>query len=79
MCQLNLTLEPSVAEHIETIGYNAHLRPSGAGRVLLEQRLALEEAGWSIGNKDLAALLEKVCQLKEEGLNRVKAIVAQVG
>jgi hypothetical protein len=79
MCQLNLTLEPSVAEHVETIGYNAHLRPSGAGRVLLEQRLALEKAGWGIGNKELAGLFEKICRVGEEDLNRVKEIVARMG
>jgi hypothetical protein len=47
--------------------------------VLLDQRLTLEKVGWGIGNKDLLALFEKVCHLKEEHLSRIRAMVAKAG
>ena len=50
-CQLNLTLDVPVAENVENIVFAANHQPSGAGRVVLEERLALESAGWKIADK----------------------------
>ncbi|KXK37890.1 MAG: hypothetical protein DIKNOCCD_01563 [bacterium] len=69
---MNLTLEVPVAEHVEKISREANYRPSGAGRVMLEQRLALEAAGWKIDNNELFTLLEAVCRLKPENLESIK-------
>ncbi len=71
-CQLNLTLEVPVAETVERISRDAHLRPSGAGRVLLEQRLALEAAGWRLEDRELNTILEAVCRLKADHLEGLK-------
>jgi hypothetical protein len=77
-CQLNLTLEVPTAEHVERISWEAHLRPSGAGRVLLDQRLMLEAAGWRIEDKQLAAVLESVCSLPKENREKLKEFIARL-
>jgi hypothetical protein len=74
-CQLNLTLEIPVAEHVEKIAREANLRPSGAGRVLLEQRLALETSGWKIESREMGTLIEAICRLREEDLQSVKELL----
>ena len=76
-CQLNLTLNVPVAENVENVAFAANYRPSGAGRVLLEERLALEAAGWKIAAKELGTLLEAVCRLDENGRNAVKDVAEE--
>ena len=71
-CQLNLTLEVPVAEHVEKISREANYRPSGAGRVMLEQRLALEAAGWKIDDKEMYTLLEAICRVRPEHVESIK-------
>jgi len=77
-CQLNLTLDVPTAEWVERIARDVNLRPSGAGRVLLEQRLALEERGWRIDNKELGRILEAICGLGEKDLEAVKELLRRV-
>jgi len=64
-CQLNLTLEVPVAENVERIAREANYRPSGAGRVLLDERLQLEAAGWKLDDGGMRSLLEAVSRLNE--------------
>ncbi|MCG3196906.1 MAG: hypothetical protein GHCLOJNM_01386 [bacterium] len=71
-CQLNLTLEVPVAEHVEQIARSVHLTPSGAGRVLLQQRLALEESGWRLENKEVEKLLNAVSRLNGEQIEALR-------
>jgi len=78
-CQLNLTLDVPTAEWVERIAYEAHIRPSGAGRELLLERLQLEEAGWKAGNKEMIKILAAVCKLDENGLNQVKQMASKSG
>lgn len=77
-CQLNLTLEVPVAEHVEKISREANYRPSGAGRVMLQQRLDLEAAGWKIDDKELFTILESVCRLKPESLKTFAATLRTI-
>lgn len=76
-CQLNLTLEVPVAEHVERIARSVHLTPSGAGRVLLQQRLALEETGWRLENKELEKLLHAVSRLNGEQLESLRVFLTK--
>lgn len=77
-CQLNLTLDVPTAEWVERIAREVNLRPSGAGRVLLEQRLALEARGWKIADKDLGTILEAICGLNERDLETIKDVLRQL-
>jgi hypothetical protein len=74
-CQLNLTLDVPTAEWVENIARDANLRPSGAGRVLLLQRLSLAKKGWDIEDKEMGAILEAVCGLEENDLEEVKDLL----
>lgn len=74
-CQLNLTLDVPTAEWVERIARSANLRPSGAGRVLLEQRLKLESAGWGIEDSELAEILNGVAALSDRDRETVLNIV----
>jgi len=74
-CQLNLTLDVPTAEWVERIARGANLRPSGAGRVLLEQRLKLESAGWGIEDSELAEILSGVAALNDKDREAVRNIV----
>ncbi len=74
-CQLNLTLDVPTAEWVERIAREANLRPSGAGRVLLEQRLKLEKAGWGIEDSELAEILNGVAALSEKDREAVRSIL----
>ncbi len=76
-CQLNLTLDVPVAENVERIARSVHLTPSGAGRVLLHQRLALEENGWKLENKDLEKLLGAVCRLNGAQVEALRGFLTQ--
>jgi hypothetical protein len=71
-CQLNLTLEVPVAEKVESLGRNSYQPPSRIGRVLLEQRLRLEKAGWRIGDKEMLEILKMVCSLDEKGMKKLR-------
>ncbi|MCA9419053.1 MAG: hypothetical protein KC917_22455 [Candidatus Omnitrophica bacterium] len=74
-CQLNLTLDVPTAEWVERIAREANLRPSGAGRVLLEQRLKLESAGWGIEDSELADILNGVAALNDRDREAVRSII----
>ena len=74
-CQLNLTLDVPTAEWVEKIARDANLRPSGTGRILLLQRLALEKKGWNIEDKEMGAILEAVCGLEGNDLEEVKDLL----
>ena len=78
-CQLNLTLDVPTAEWVERIAREVHLRPSGVGRVLLLQRLALENQGWKVDDNDLMSILEAVAGLKQEHLQSVKELLGRLG
>jgi hypothetical protein len=78
-CQLNLTLDLATAEWIERIARDVNIRPSGAGRVLLEERLALEDLGWKIGDRELGTLLESIVALEGQDLQSVKDFVGRLG
>jgi len=71
MCQLNLTLDVPTAQHVENIGFAAHYPPSGAGRILLRERLDLETAGWNIDDEELATILEAVCRVKKDARQEI--------
>ena len=77
-CQLNLTLDVPTAECVERIARDVNLRPSGAGRVLLLQRMGLENKGWRIDDDDLGSILERVAALGEQDLNSVKELLDRV-
>lgn len=77
-CQLNLTLDLNVAEWIERVAREVNIRPSGAGRVLLEERLALEDLGWKIGDRGLGSLLKSIVALEDRDLQSVKDFVGQL-
>jgi hypothetical protein len=68
-------LDVPTAEWVENIARDANLRPSGAGRVLLMQRLALEKKGWNIEDKEMAAVLGAVCGLGDSDLEEVKDLL----
>mgnify|MGYP003419662461 CR=1 FL=1 len=78
-CQLNLTLDLPIAEWIERVARTVNIRPSGAGRVLLEERLALEELGWKIGDKEFGKLIETIVGLEEKDLQALKEFVSRLG
>lgn len=71
-CQLNLTLSVPVAEHVEAVAREAHQRPSGAGRLLLEERLALESAGWDLNNQELMNIYKIIAELDPKKYQRAK-------
>jgi hypothetical protein len=77
-CQLNLTLDVPTAEWVERIARDVNLRPSGCGRVLLEQRLALEARGWRIDDKEMGTVLEAICSLKNKDLEAVKDLLRKL-
>jgi hypothetical protein len=77
-CQLNLTLDVPTAEWVERVARDVNLRPSGAGRVLLMQRLELEEAGWKLDNSDLGEILRAIAGLKTDQLKSVKDLLAKL-
>jgi hypothetical protein len=62
-CQLNLTLDIPIADHLERLARERYLNPSGIGRLLVEQRLRLETAGWKFEDQDLPTLLETISRL----------------
>ena len=74
-CQLNLTLDVPTAERVERIARKAKLRPSGAGRVLLLERLQLESDGWALGDFELSELLRGVVALNERGRREVEQVI----
>ncbi len=78
-CQLNLTLDVPTAEWVERIARGANLRPSGAGRVLLEHRLKLESAGWAIDDTELGEILNGVAGLNDKDREAVRTIVKRAG
>ena len=78
-CQLNLTLDVPTAEAVEEVAFPAHYRPSGAGKVLLQERLVLAAAGWKIDDKDMGTLLEAICRLEELELQKVKDLLVSIG
>lgn len=77
-CQLNLTLDVSIAEWVERVARTINIRPSGAGRVLLEERLALVDLGWKIGDKEFGSLLGAIVALEEKDLHAVKDLVGRL-
>lgn len=77
-CQLNLTLDVPVAESVEEVARRIKLRPSGAGRVLLMERLELERAGWSATDSDTLQLLARICSLTAEQRNRLAEKLDQI-
>jgi hypothetical protein len=77
-CQLNLTLDVPTAEWVERIARDVNLRPSGAGRVLLLQRMALEDKGWKIDDEDVGSILGRVAALEERDLEAVKELLDRV-
>jgi len=78
-CEINLTLEPSVAEHVEQIARGIYERPTGVGRKLLVERLALESAGWKIGDEGFGRLLEAVCRLSKESVMELSEVIRRLG
>jgi hypothetical protein len=66
MCQLNLTLDVPLAEAVEAIAKGKHVATGRAARILLEQRLKLEKAGWGPNDRDLYEILMQVCSLQEK-------------
>ncbi len=77
-CQLNLTLDVPTAEWVERIARDVNIRPSGAGKILLLQRMGLESKGWRIDDNDLGSILERVAALGEQDLNSVKELLDRV-
>ena len=77
-CQLSLTLDIPTAQHIERIAHDAYLGPGGVGRTLLLQRLALESAGWKVGDNDLGRLLEAVCRLPKDGVEELAEAIRRL-
>ena len=67
MCQLNLTLDIPTGQEIERLSKEIYRRESGVGKILLEQRLDLEKAGWKIHDKELAEVLGTAVSLSKEG------------
>lgn len=77
-CQLNLTLDVPTAEWVEQLAREVNLRPSGAGRVLLLQRMELANKGWRIDDDELGSILERVASLNEGDLSSVKELLDRV-
>jgi len=78
-CQLNLTLDVPTAEAVEDVAFPAHYRPSGAGKILLQERLALAAAGWKIDDKEMSTMLEAICRMKAPELEKVKSLLISLG
>lgn len=74
-CQLNLTLDVPTAEWVERVARQANVRPSGAGRLLMEERLKLQGAGWELGDAETAELLAGVIGLKPRDREAVRALL----
>lgn len=79
MCQLGLTLDVPTAEWVEEIAKEIDVRPGGCGRILLEQRLALEKAGWKCDNMELGAILEAVVSLDERTRGKLVKLLIERG
>jgi len=78
-CQLNLTLDVPIAEWVERVARTINIRPSGAGRVLLEERLALVDLGWKIGDKEFGSFLGTIVALDDKDLQAVREFVGRLG
>lgn len=78
-CQLNLTLDVPVAEAVERISNEIHLRPSGGGRVLLLERLELEQRGWKAQDNGLKELLMRICVMDSRQRDLVEEFIAGLG
>ncbi len=74
-CQLNLTLDVPTAEVVEQLAFNAHKRPSGAGRDFLLERLKLAKAGWNLDDSEMLELLVKVVQASKSKQDKIRDLV----
>jgi transcriptional regulator of acetoin/glycerol metabolism len=71
MCQLNLTLDLPIAESVKRLARERNVPIGRAARLLVEQRLKLEAAGWGPNDRELFEILKQVCSLPEKERKRI--------
>jgi hypothetical protein len=64
--QVSLTLEIETFNELERIANDQGLRPGGAARLLIGERLDFLRLGWRLDDKRMADLLRMVCSLDED-------------